>query len=1057
MSDFVSRSLRIAAVALAAFTPLLFSQSNSATVVGTILDPAGAAVSNARIAVKNQGTNVTAAATSRAGGEYAVPNLEPGAYEVTVSANGFSTKSVRDVMLFVNQTARVDFSLQVGSVSTTVEVEGEAPVVQSETSSIGQVVESKRVNEMPLDGRGSIFTLLALAPGVMSAGQNPVISGGVWFGSTNMTVDGVSNIDTGNERLSPVAPSLESIREFKVIANGASAEFGRGGSQVLVETKSGTNQFHGTLFAFNRNGALAAKNFFATSLPKPPYNRNEFGGSAGGAIVKNKLFYFGTYEGLRRVTTTTNVTSMPTDAIKSGNFAGLGAIHDPYSGNPFPGNQIPVSSISPIAQALLKYTSEPNLPGTGAAGLSNNFVYNTPTRESNDRYSGRIDYILGNNDRITGRYFFAGDGPYQSGVGGATDKFGNWSGFGASSHNAGVSYSRTLTPTMVNQARFGFLQINYYRTPQNNTLDTSTLIPGLISPVPGLGGLPTVSITGFTGFFDQPGSGDLQRDYEFYDNLSWVRGHHTLKMGGEYQRVSAYNFQNVAPARGSFTFDGRYTGNAFADFLEGYSAGTSRATGNSQVEPQNNRGALFVQDDWTVSPRLTLNIGLRWEYEGPFQNGRTNLANFDPSLGKIVLLAGTPNPVFASLPIVAGSTAGLNTSNYINRNLHDFAPRFGFAYRPLASSRFVVRGSYGLFYNVIGGYIGPLNLAQNPPFLTTLTYAALPGGVPSLTFANPFPGTGSIPANPTVNSVAQNRTNGYMQQWNFTLEGEVLKNTAVRASYVGNKGTHLDRDLNLNDPGPGPGVVQLRRPYQPFGTINYYESGANSLMNQLQLGVLRRFSSGLSFELEYQFSKELNEQPYGISAPTDPFNARLDWGNSDLIRRHFATLSYTYELPFGKGRRFDMSGIRNTLLGGWEIAGISTMGSGLPFSVTFTSTTVGWPSSRADIVGNPSGSGTLTEWFNPAAYAVPAPFTYGKSARNSLFGPGIVTWDQAIYKNFRIVERVSLTVRAELFNILNHAAFSNPASNISVPSQVGHITSTSNTPRDVQFGMRLSF
>ena len=252
----------------------------------------------------------------------------------------------------------------------------------------------------------------------MSTGQNPLISGGVWFGSTNLTIDGVSDIDTGNERLGPVVPSLESIEEFKVVSNGASAEFGRGGSQVLVETKSGTNQFHGSLFEFNRNQLLAAKNFFATSLPKPPFNRNEYGASLGGPIVRNKLFFFGAFEGLRRVTAATDITAQPTDAIKSGNFAGLSPITDPATGAPFPGNQIPAGRISPVAQGLLKFSSEPNLPGA-AGGLGNNFAYNTPTREANDRYSGRLDYQLTSKDRITGRYYFAGDGPYQSGVGGA--------------------------------------------------------------------------------------------------------------------------------------------------------------------------------------------------------------------------------------------------------------------------------------------------------------------------------------------------------------------------------------------------------------------------------------------------------------------------------------------------------------------------------------------------------------------------------------------------------------------------------------------------------------
>jgi outer membrane receptor protein involved in Fe transport len=1031
-------------------------------IVGAVLDPSGSSVASAHVTVTNQGTNIAAKALTTSEGQYTITNLDPGTYSVTVTASGFKESRVRDIVLFVNQTARLDVRLEVGSITSRIEVEAAAPIVQSETSSVGQIVDSRQVQKMPLDGRGNIFNLLALAPGVQATGQNPMISGGTWFGSTNMTVDGIASNDTGNERLSPVAPSLESVEEFKVIANGASAEFGSGGAQVLLATKAGTNDFHGSLFAFNRNRALAAKNFFATNLPVPPFNRNEFGGALGGPILKDKLFFFGAYEGLRRVTTTTNVTSQPTVALTQGNFAGFAAIRDPTTNAPFLNNQIPTSRFNPQAQSLLKYFSTPNLPGSGAGGLGNNFVYNTPTREGNDRYTGRVDYQVTQKDKITGRYYFAGNGPYVNGVGvsgatGATDKYGNWSGFGASSHNAGVSYTRLISASIINEFRVGFLQINYYRTPQNNSLDPSTLIPGITPPAPGLGGMPTVNITGFNGLFDQPGSGDLQRNYQFFDNLSWVRGAHTMKFGGEYQRVSAFNRQNPAPARGSFSFDGRYTGNAFADFLLGDTFATSVTTNSLQTEPRNNRGALFFQDDWTVSSRLTLNLGVRWEYEGPFQNGKGNLANFYPGIG-LVVLAGTPSPVFAKLPYLNGSDVHLDTSNYVNKNLHNFAPRIGFAYRPFGTSRFVVRSSYGIFYNVIGGYIGPLNLANNVPFQTIQTYTATPGNTPSLTLANPFPGTGAITANPIVNAAAKNRTNGYMQQWNFTLEGEVFKNTALRASYVGNKGTHLDRRLNLNDPGPAPGIVQLRRPYQPYADINYYESGANSILNQLQLGAVRRLTTGLSFAVEYQLSHELNEQPFGIAAPTSPFNAHLDWGNADFISRNYATINFTYDLPFGKGRYISLSGIKDKLFGGWQLASISSVGSGQPFSVTFTSTTVGWPSSRANLVGNPSGAGTIAQWFNPAAFAVPGPYTYGNSPRNFLYGPGIINWDQAFYKLTNITERTRLEFRAEFFNIMNHANFGTPASiNISVPSTVGKISSTTNASRDIQFGMRLSF
>lgn len=1033
---------------------VVFAQSNNAVIVGRVLDSSGAAVPNAQITVTNQGTGISSKGTTAGEGDYTATNLEPGVYSLAVVANGFEQATVHDITLFVNQTARVNVTLHVGNVSTQVVTNATAPLVQSETSSVGEVVDSHQVIQMPLDGRTNIFNLLALAPGVQttSVSQNPAVSGGTWYGSTNETIDGVSDNDIANERLSPAAPSLEAIEEFKVIANGSSAEFGHGGAQVLIETKSGTNELHGTLFEFNRNRALAAKNWFAESVPLPPFNRNEFGGSLGGPIMKDKMFFFGSFESLHRITSTTTVDSVPTAAMKTGNFSGLAAIDMPGTSTPFPNNQIPSSMISSVATALLKFSPDPNLPG-----ISNNFVYNTPTYEIDNRYSGRVDYQLTPQDKITGRYFYAGDGPYLDGVSGATNLYGNYAGYGSQDQNAGVMYTRVISANMVNQAIAGFQQVRDYRIPQNNTFDPTTIIPGLTEPAPGLGGLPTVTITGYTGFFDQAGAPDRQRDFQVLDNLSWVLRQHTLKMGFEYQRVIDYQEQNPAPARGSFAFNGVYTGNAFADFLLGDTNQTEKTTEILISEPEDNRYATFIQDDWTYSPKLTLNLGLRWEYQSPFQNGTGNLANFYPGIG-LVLISGIPNPILAGLPVVNGSSVGINRSNYMNKDLHNFAPRIGFAFRPFATANFVVSSSYGIFYNVIGGYVGAFNLPNNPPFQTVETYTAAPGNVPTLTMANPFPGTGTITANPVVNAVARNRVNSYMQQWNLTLEGEVLKDTALRVSYIGNKGTHLDEQLNLDDPGPGPGVVQLRRPYQPWSTVNYYTSSIWSITNQLEVGAVRRLRQGMSFQAQYQFTRGFTLQPYGVVAPTDPFDPALDYGNADFIRRNYVAINYTYDLPFGKNRHFALSGAADLLLGGWQLASIASAGTGQPYSVTFTSTVVGWPSSRANLISkNTAGDGTIKEWFNPAAFALPAPYTYGNSQRNSLFGPGIVNWDQAVYKNLTFRERFNLEFRAEFFNILNHPDFDIPASNISVPSTDGHISDTVNTPRDIQLALRLSF
>lgn len=1038
---------------------VLWGQATRGVIVGRITDPSAAVVPGAKITLLNENTGISSDAAAGEQGEYTFTNVEPGNYKLSVELPGFKTGVVRPVTVFVNQTVRVDVKLEVGEVSSEVEVRATVPVVQSDTSSVGSVVDGMQIFSMPINGRAGILGLLILAPGVQRGSINPMISGGAWFGAANMTVDGAANVDVGNERILPLAPSLESIAEFKVIASGAPAEFGRGGAQVVVVTKSGTNEFHGTLFAFNRNRALSAKNFFATRLPKPPFNRNEFGGSAGGPILRNRLFFFGNFEGLRRRVSTATTHAMPTTALKAGDFTGLAPIRDPFTGVAFANNRIPTDRISPVARELLKFTSDPNGPGTGPAGLGNNFTVNVPTRESYDRYSVRVDSQVSPKDSITGRFYLADNGPFVSGFGTGTDKFGNWGGFGTATRNAVGAYTRVISPTLVNEVRFGFMHVNYFRTPQNFDFDPSKVIPGLISPVKGLGGLPTITITGFRGFFDLPGSGDRQRSYEVSDTLSWERRAHTIKAGFEFQRASSFNFQNPPPPRGSFSFDGRYSGHSFADFLLGAATASSRVSRNVEAEPQNSRYAVFVQDDWTALPRLTLNLGLRYEYATLFENGQGDMSNFYPDLGKIVLLRGVAEPrLLASLPIVDGQSVNLNPGNYLNKDRNNFAPRFGFAFRPLGNARFVVRGGYGIYYNVMPGYSGFFGLALNPPFRVTETFEPTPGPTPSLTWGNPFPGSGTIPSSPALQAISRDRRNPYHQQWNFTLEYEVLANTAVRASYVGNRGIHLERLFNLNDPAPAAGPVQPRRPYQPFGPITYYESGRDSTMHQLQLSALRRYSAGFAFQVEYQLTKGLGEQIH-VLAPMDNRNTRLDRGNLDGIRRHFAAVNYIYDLPFGPGKRYlsSRSGLAGKLLGGWQIAGISSFGTGEPFSVTFTSRTLGWPSNRANVVGDPKVSKpTIQRWFNPDAFAVPAPFTYGNSARNLLFGPGFFNWDAAVFKTTALTEKLRLEFRAEFFNILNHANFGLPASDITVPATVGRITSASD-PRDIQFGLRLAF
>jgi hypothetical protein len=1032
-------------------------------IVGRVTDASGANVPNAKIEITNQATGIKESATAPQG-EYVLPRVAPGNYQMTVSAPGFKTSVRNDIPIQVNQTAREDISLTVGDVASSVEVKAEAPVVQSDTSSIGQVVDGQQVSQMPLNGRDSIYGLLMMVPGVQDSGSNPMISGSAYRGGTSITVDGANGDDALNERINLPVPSLDTISEFKVLTNGSPAEFGKP-AQVIVATKGGANQIHGSLLEFNRNNVMAAKSHAAELIVKPPYKRNEFGGSVGGPIKKNKLFYFGSYEGLRLVQYSLTQESLPTVAMKTGDFAGIYNIKDPLANSAlFPNATIPASRLSPIAQAFLPYLPNPNQAGS-SNGLGVNEALNVPTDQPNDRYSARVDYQISPKDQLNVRYFWVNNGPYVDATGGGI-LFDNWNGFGLSSKNLASSYTRILTPALVNVFTFNINYWSDYRTPQNNTFNVNSVIPQDPAPQAGLGGLPTITMSGFTTIQDQPGSADVNHNQTIVDALNWQKGKHTVKFGLSLTRISAVNRQNSSPYRGSFTFNGNYSGEAFADFLLGDITSSSYTTSNFTMDDVNYRTAYYVQDDFLVNSHLTLNVGLRYEYETPWEK-RNDLAYWSQSLNELVVVQGNAVPAFQNaVPMVSGKSLGVTNTNYIDLGKKNFAPRFGFAYRPFDTSKFVVRGSYGIFYNPMSEYddqIDARDLGLNPPFRATYAFNA-PAGAPTITWSNPFPGTGTASgtANPTVYGITPNFHAGYEQNWNLTTEWEVLRNTVVRASYLGSKGTHLPITIDVNEPVLGPGTIQTLRQYQPFGDVYLYQSTRNDILNQAQLGVTRRMSHGMEFGFQYSLTKDLTPNYDGV-LPYDSYNTRLDRGNDPMYSRNYLVANYIYNLPIGRGQAVfgNVSTKLDRLVGGWQLAGIITAASGHYTCLTTNSKETGYQyptcTPRANIVGDPNISDqTQYEWFNPKAYAVPSStYIYGDSAPYSMQGPGTFNWDAALYKFTTITERVRLQLRMEAFDCLNHANLSSLQTNVS-NSQLGVSTSRTDS-RVVEFGGRLSF
>jgi hypothetical protein len=1031
-------------------------QSSLGTILGRVADPSGASMADVTVTIRDESTNIATSQKTNSQGEYVFTNFKPAVYDLVFEAKGFAPQTIAHLILAVNQTVRQDVQLQIGAVTASVQVAAKDTLVQTDTSSVGSVIDSNQIRNMPLNGRTNMFGLLALSPGVQSPGTNPRIGGSSYIG-VQATMDGTLDMEMENTRLSTADPSLESLGEFRVIDSTGSAEYGGGTAQVIASTKSGTNEFHGSLFAYNRNRVTSAKNFFATGLPKAPYNRNEFGGSLGGPIKHDKLFFFGSFEALTFRTANTSLTAQPTSAMLNGDFTGLGTIVDPYTKQPFPNNRIPANLMDSSAKALSAYFATPNLATTTPGGLGTNYLTNLSARQHNYRYEGRVDYAINSNNLLFARYFYTDIFNY---VPGPTEKIGG-DNQPLAQQNFVVNDTYTITPNLVNVAVFGLQRETDRFFSQNVAVDPGSLVPGVV-PYPGLGGVPSVAITGFTGLGDALGSGDTIPNYHASDTITWTRGKHTIKGGVSFLRYQFLSYGNQDPKYGAFSFTGQYTGNSFADFLLGYLAGSSKPLGPSNITAQNYRYGFFLQDDWRVTNKLTVNAGIRYDVPTLYQNVTGQMVNWYPNLNALVILKG-PNDASAypSLPIVTGQSVGLDTGNYLQNDVKQFAPRIGLAYRPLASNRLVLRGGYGIYYDPMPWQYGSYILGTNPPFAGTVSYEPSSNTIPTLLLSNAFPsGSGSTPSG--VNIVAQDASARYpmTHQWNATVEVQLNSNTVARATYLGAEREHSGMIYPINTPLAAPGAVQPRRPYQPFGAISLYTNGQTANTQQLQLSLRRSYSTGLTFGIEYSLTKALDSSPTDKGTPYVPNNWRLDRGNDPSIRTHYLVANYVYELPFGRGKRFlsNLPALPNAILGGWQTTGVVTAGSGLPYSVNFTSNVLGWPSGRADIVGDPSvASPSVNHWFNTQAYALPAPFAYGNSAPNSLWGPRLVTWDMGVFKTFPLYERSTLQFRSEFFNTLNHANFSNPQSNISVPSQVGRILSTSTGPRVVQFALRLEF
>ena len=1067
--------------------------AQNASVGGVVTDPSGAFVPGVSITVTNVATGVSQTVQTNERGFYLVTFLRPGTYKVEAAMAGFNPVTRQNLNLDVEQAARVDFALQVGSVTQTLDVSAAAALIESETSTVGQVMSNRTVVELPLNGR-NYLQLAKLTAGVTTArgtrgeGQGVFSTSGQHGTQTSYSLDGVDNKarmtggPVGTEA-QMVTPSIDSIAEFKVVTNNNSAEYGfRTGGTVIISTKGGTNQLHGVLYEFLRNDKADATNFFSVGKPKPPYRQNEFGGTAGGPVLKNRTFFFASYEGTRIRSGGTATITVPTTAYKNGDFSiGARPLYDwkttRASGNtfirdPFPGNQIPSNRFDAVARKVIDLYPDPNLPGTVS-----NFYASPNSQNDTDQVDGRVDHNFSQNQRAFWRYSRRKN--YQvspSAMGLPAD--GGGSSLDIIAHSVVMNVNSTFTPSTNNEFRFGFSRLN----PFNDILWKENYTTKLgIKGVPDFG---DATDRGYTRFgvsgFQQIGPGSFLPNtggldvFQVANNFLVIRGRHAVKTGFQFLREDLFRGASRF-ARGFFNFDGSFTqdptrrgqtGNGMADFLLGTANTGTLGNPNGETAVTHNYAA-FVQDDWRIGSRLTLNLGVRWEMFGPpsFKNQKEfPVSNF-------IFQRGSQDYRIAR-PKDEGDCG-------CDRDLNNFAPRLGLAYR--LTPKLVLRSGFGLVYGAPDAiaFFGDARFQNLPPDFTELTFPSDLLTQPALVVSNGFP-TGLFPAktvleNTLVNTADRFMPSMYSIQWFTDVQRELPGQMVLTLSYLGNETHHLVQMRDLNQPlKPGPGSVKSRSPWPFFAFVIYRDPLGNANYNAATAKLEKRYSQGLQLMTAFTYSHAIDNTAEALTNAggqelQDNYDVRRNRANSAFDRRLSFVNSMVYDLPFGKGRRWlRQSGPVDWVLGGWQVGGILNLLSGQPFSAqvstdisnTGTGNPTGGTSNRnhPDRIGAgnlPRDQRTITRWFDVSAFPVSAQYTYGNSGRNVLYGPPFNNLDLKIGKNFYFWERKRLEFRCEMFNFSNTPHFNLPAANVNLPA-AGTITGAG-APRQIQFGLKFVY
>ncbi len=1064
MLRFVQRStIVLAALLLCASTAS--AQVDRATLTGVVRDGSDAVLPKAKVTVTSLATGAASTATTGNEGVYLVVNLTPGQYLVQAEAPGFQ-RFEQTVSLELGARSRLDMSLAVGSIGEIVKVEGVTPLLSTESAVLGTVVDSNEISRLPLSIR-NWDDLLSMVPGVQSdryteqaGGTSAGRTGGVSVHGNrslqnNFLLDGVANnsFSTNVQELTTQLsrPSVDAIDEFKVVTSPYAAEYGWSpGAAIIVNTKSGTNRIRGTAYDFYRDDRLDTINYFAKAAnqPKATNNQNQFGGNLGGPILRNRMFFFGDYEGTRLEQGVLRTGNVMTADQRRGVFTS--AVRDPLTGQPFPNNTIPTERIDPVAAAIMRLVPLPNTTG------ANNFIRQPNVEDTSDRYMARVDLPFGNSSNMFVRYIGSNRVRFVPGwFGGVLDGTATsaWGRNFLDSHAVVGGWNKVLGARLVNESRVSYARGT--NDGQQDPFGQSGMDQIGFRGVPNdprvAGGIVGIDIDGHI----RMGSPNFMPKFQhtsqvqWLNTTTWLRGKHQVKFGIDLMMPMTNEYFDVAPTRGNLRFQATFTGNAFGDFLLGY-PNRAELTNVFVVTQQLWSSSFYVQDDWKPSDKLTLNLGLRYDFMPPATEKDNRMANFDP--------AGSGRLVFAK-------DGSLADRALVNPDKNNFAPRVGAIYR--INDKTLLRGGYGMFFNQFERIGSEDQLALNPPGLLNIQVNSATGATTPVFFTRDgFPSSYLDPSNLVIRNLKlraafQDSPRTMVQQFGGGIERELTGNMVVSADVIGSFTKNLAVLRNLNQPLRGTLDANGAVPYPNFGNIQAREMSGEANYKGMDLSFEKRFGDGYGYRASYTIGEARDQAPEHLNASSGRAQNTRDlesWeGPSDFDIRHRFVANFIVELPFGEGKKMLQDGVAGKILGGWSVSGIFSSRSGRAFTVTQGNNNVGADQTGLpNLTGDPKGAQTVAQWFNPAAFTLVPSGTFGNAGRNILRGPGWITFDTSIQRRIPFNERINATLRVDIFNVFNRANFGLPAANIA-GANAGVISTLAGDPRVMQLSLRLGF